>query len=248
MPGETITWRELILDALYEINAYAPGEPVENIHIEVGRRWLNRILDSWRSKKVYAYNVEFNSYVLTAGHQPHLIGPGLVTPDFDAPRPARIENAALILAGSTPIDKPLTIRDDDWWAARRIKTVTSSIPTDLYPSFGWPNVALYLWPIPTAAHSLRLETWTSIDKITEADLDTDFAAPYGYELATMLTLAQALCRPMAKEVPATLAMDAKSARDTVIKSNAKSPRISLTPYMETKSRRGDFNYLVGGPG
>jgi hypothetical protein len=241
------TGLELITNALIEINAYDIGEQISPEHVTfVGNR-LNQIIDQWAARKVYAYNVAFPAYTLTANHQPHLIGPGLAAPDFAAPRPVAIENAALILTTTAPnIDLPLNLRDDDWWVQKRIKSLTSNVPTDLYYSPDFPNGALYLWPIPNFAYGIRIEVWTVLAQIV--DFSLAFTAPYGYELAIMLTLAEEICGPFAHSVPADLAAKATRARATIQKNNDKSPRIDTAePGTRGRSSKGDFNYLTGGP-
>jgi hypothetical protein len=241
------TGSEIITDALVEANIYDIGEPISGEHATFGLKRLNRIIDQWAARKVYAWNVAFNAYTLTVNHQPHLIGLGLSSPDFAAPRPVEIENAALILTNSSPnIDLPLNLRDDDWWAFKRVKSLASSVPTDIYYSPDVPNGALYLWPVPNFAYGLRLETWNVLAQIT--DPAVAFVSPYGYELAVMLTLSEEICGPMGRTVPTDLAAKASRARAAIQRNNDKSPRTTTSePGTRGRSSGGDFNYLTGGP-
>jgi hypothetical protein len=238
------TGLEIITDSLAEIGVYDIGEPISGEHATFCLTRLNRIIDQWAARKVFAYNVAFTAYTLTALHQPHLIGPGLSSPDFAAPRPVLIENAALILTNASPaVDLPLNIWDDDWWANKRVKALTSNVPTDLYYSPDHPSGALYLWPVPSYAYGLRLETWTVLSQITDAS--TAFTTPYGYELALLLTLAEEVCGPMGRAMPAELAAKAARARVTIMKNNDKSPRIGLDDRGSGRGG-GDFNWMTGG--
>jgi hypothetical protein len=240
------TWIEVITDALVEIGVYDIGESISPEHLTWCVSRANRIIDSWAARKIYAYNVDFLEFTLTANHQPHLIGPGLVAPDFNAPRPVRLENAALILTNSDPVvDIPLNLRDDDWWANKRVKNLKSSIPTDLYYSPSNPNGSLFLWPVPNTAYGLRLEAWVSLGLIT--DPTAQFVAPYGYELAFMLTLAEEACGPMARTLPADLVGKAVRARTAIQRNNDLSPRITTSEPGTRPASVGDFNWLVGGP-
>jgi len=224
---EPITWRQLITDALVEINVYSPDESPSDTHIELGRRILNRILDSWKAREVFAYNVGFSDFTLTAAHQPHLIAAGLSSPDFNADKPNAIESASLVIAD---YEYPICIRDEDWWASVPVKTLTSSVPTDLYYSNTIPSGSIYLWPVPTSAYTLRLQLKVLVNQVASADLGTYFVAPDGYELAIMRTLAVDLCRPMMKKPSASLIYDANEARAVIISSNIKSPQISACGY------------------
>ena len=241
------TWRDLIEDALIEIGAQAPGEPLPAEHLEMGRRRLNRIIDEWAARKVYAYNVAFREFTLSPNHQPHLIGPGLAAPDFDAARPVRIENAAIILVGTQPVDVPLNIRDDDWWANQRVKSVASTVPTDLYYSPDMPNGGLYLWPVPTFAYGLRLETWVCLIGVAAENVTDDFVAAPAYERTLLLALAKDLGRPFGIEAPASLEADLRAARAALQSGNDKSPRTQTADYGTRGRRGGGFNYYSGGP-
>jgi hypothetical protein len=239
------SWLDVVTDALYEIGSYGPGDSIPDHDTALVQRKLNGMLDGWAALKRFAYNVNFSLYTLTPAHQPHLIGPGLAAPDFAAvQRPVRIEGAALVLdPNGSAIDLPLAIRDDDWWRNKRAKTVTSSVPTNLYPSYDAPSVALYFWPVVTVAYGMRLEMWVSLGQVD--DLTTTFVAPQGYKEAVTLTLAEKICRPMGRPLTDDLVRDAARARAVIQSNNIKSPRIGTRDY--GGSGRGDWNPWTGGP-
>lgn len=238
------TWVDVITDALYEIGVFAPGDAIPAADLDFCLRRLNRVLDMQAALKRFAYNVTFGVYTLTPAHQPHLIGPGLAAPDFAlAARPVRIEGAALMVGD---VDLGIKIRDDDWWKNQRIKTLSTAIPTDLFPSYDAPNVGLYFWPIPDTAYQVRLETWVSLAQVT--DVTVDFVGPQGYNLAVMQTLAQDLTIPYGRPMPEGLPSAAARARAAIQSNNIKSPRIgSADAGAGSKRRRGGFNYSTGGP-
>ena len=211
-----------------------------------GLKLLNRLIDQWAARRVFAYNVDFSAYTLTPNHQPHLVGPGLVSPDFDATRPVRIEAAALVLNTSTPnVDIPLNLRDDDWWASQRVKGLSTNVPTDLYYSPSHPNGSLYLWPVPSFAYGLRLEAWKVLTQCQ--DIATQIILPPGYEDALVWTLAERLCPVFGHPVTPEVREEARRARVAVLANNVKSPRTESADYGTRGRSRGDFNYYTGGP-
>lgn len=210
---------------------------------------LNQILDEWSARKAYAFNHSFTAFTLTPNHAPHLIGPGLTSPDFAAAlRPLRIESAAVILNTATPpTDRPLTIRDDAWWANQRLKTLTSTFPTDLYYSPDVPSGALYLWPVPTVAYGLRLQA--QVTPAPFANVGATVTLPPAYARALTLTLAEEICMWWGLELPPQLPMKAAQARRTVQGNNISSPAIATTDAGANHGRgSGGFNYLTGGLG
>lgn len=237
---------DIAIDALTEINALGAGEPVPNADAQLCLTRANNLLDEWAARRVYAYNINFMLFTLAPGHGPHLIGPGLAAPDFAAvQRPIKVEGATIVLTNLvTPVDTaPLGIRDDDWWNNQRVKTLQSSIPTDLYYSPDWPNGALNLWPVPNFAYQLRLETWVLISQF--ATINDTFSLPPAYRKAIMLTLAEELCGPFVKQPSPLLLLKAREARKAVQGNNIASPRISTSEAGQGGKTNAGFNWLIG---
>lgn len=249
------TWGDIVNDALLEINAVGIDDPVEAEDSQLAIRKLNRILDQWAARKVFAYDVAFGLYTLTPNHQPHLIGPGLTSPDFAAAnRPVRIESASLVLTNSTPnaVDVPINVRDDAWWAAQSLKSLATTFPTDLYYSPAVPNGQLFFWPIPTIAYQVRLEMWSVItavplDSNGNPDLTQAFVAAPAYENALTLTLAEESCDVYGRPMPASLPGRALRARRALQTNNIASPAIASADYGSGSRKRSGFNFYTGQP-
>jgi len=242
-----VKFLDIATDALTEIGALAAGETVPSADAALCLTRANNLLDEWAARKVYAYNVNFAVYTLTAGHGPHLIGPGLASPDFNvSQRPIKIEGATIILTNLvTPVDTaPLGIRDDAWWKNQRVKSLQSNIPTDLYYSPDWPNGALNLWPVPNFAYQLRLESWVLLTQF--ASINDTFSLPPAYRKAIMLTLAEELCGPFEKQPSPMLILKARDARKAVQGNNICSPRITTSEAGQGGMARRGFNWLTGG--
>lgn len=179
---------DLITAALQEIGANAPGENPSAAESSTGLKKLNRLVDQWNAQNLFLYSVSFVSYALTPNLQPHTIGPSGATFTV-AVRPIKIRHANLVLNNVTPnVRVPLNIRDAAWWANQRVQGITSSIPTDLFYSTDWPLGKIYLWPVPTTAYLLELETYTILSSF--AALTTTFSLPPGYEDAITYSLAE----------------------------------------------------------
>lgn len=255
------TWGDIIADALREITVYNPIDTLQAEDLGQGVRRLNRILDMYAARRVWAYTTTFTEYTLTPNHQPTLIGPGLTSPDFAtvnaAPRPVRLESCNLVLTDVTPnVDVPMNIRDAAWWASQRVKGISTDIPTDVYYEPDFPSGSLYFWPVPSFAYGVRLETWIEVGQfpLTSEGVPNPkaaFSAPPAYELAIVLTLAEYSAVPYGKPLSADLRENARQARAAVEGNNNVSPRIASADY-GTRGRpatrpRGDFNYYSGMP-
>lgn len=211
---------DLITAALQEINVCPAGDTPSAEDMAFGLNKLNLLLDTWATDESYVYNKDFSTYTLIPNHQPHTIGASGA--DFTVTQaPVKIEAASLILTNSAPnVGIPLPIRDADWWADERIKALTSTSPTDLYYSQASPNGKIFLWPIPTIAYKLELETWVVLNQI--ATIATVLNLPTGYQAALTYSLAESW---PAVTIDPMLIGRAKNARLAVQGVNIASPRM-----------------------
>jgi hypothetical protein len=238
--------RDLLYIAFREAHILKRPQAVNsNPELMDGLIFLNQLVNYWAARGCYAWTTTFVTYTLTAGHQPHLIGPNLTVPDFAVNiRPIDIVSASIILPGPNPVDVPLAIRDNAWWAAKAAKSTTSTFPTDLYYEADYPNGQLWFWPVPKASYGIRLEGNVVLQQFVT--LDDAFIAPQAYQAALTLTLAEELCDLWESPMPVNLARRAVKARDAVQVNNNLPPRIASADYGTfSRSSCGDFNYVTG---
>lgn len=251
------TWGDLISDALIECGAYMPGEPVRPEDYQLAVRKLDRLLDQMAGLKRFCYTTAFVEYTLTANHAPHLIGPDLTAPDFATPngqaRPPRIESAALVLTDAAePVDVPMNIRDRKWWAEKRVKTLASNVPTDLFYDESFPNGALNFWPIPDFDYDVRLEIWTPVGAVPklangQPKLTAAFAAPQGYEALLFEELVVGSCTAYGRAVTPEMRERLRRARAAVQSNNLASPRTESVDWGTRGRQPSGFNYYSGLP-
>lgn len=258
-PGPN-TVRQVCTNALYELNVVAPGEvPDMTSELQPALNKFNQLLDSWSAKKIYIFVLDLVStspvsgdpFLLVPSLSPHTIGPAPVgnapAPTFQlvGERPVNIKNINVILNNVTPsVRFPLNKRDKDWWAANRVQTIQTTLPTDFYYRPDWPLGSIFFWPVPNYAYGAEIEVETFLQGA--ATLDTAFAFPPGYELAITLTLAELLCPSFEKQLNPTLVGSALQARQVVAGLNALPPRISLGEFgPSTEKPRASWNYRTG---
>lgn len=208
-----------------------------------GLIFLNQMVDYWAARGCYAWTTTFTAWNLTAGHQPHLIGPNVISPpDFVVQqRPVGIRSASLILP--TQVDVPINIRDNAWWAAQRVKSIQSSVPTDLYYE---PDVSagqLWFWPVPNVGYQVRLEGMVVLQQFQS--LTDCFIAPQAYLAAVTLTLAEELSDIWGTTMPPNLPRRAMKARDALQSNNFLAPRIASADWGTAGKPGGDYNYMTG---
>lgn len=239
------TVRDLVTEALEELGVIGQGETASDNDADSGLRRYNRLLDAWNAEGRAVYADQFLSYTLTPALSPHTWGP---TGTFVITnRPLKIYDPAHLWLGSSPDVKiPIRVRDKAWWNDQRVPSLPSSIPTDVYPDYTWPNASLYFWPVPSSAYRVELAAQIVLASVT---LDSSFSLPYGYWRAHVLTLAEECVSAFGRAVTADigkLVADAGKARAIAFGNNVSAPAIATRDYGMPQARgrgRRSFNYL-----
>lgn len=238
------TTADLVTDVFYELGYLAPGETASDVDVQFVLGKINRLLDNWNADRMAVYAEVFTTYVLTASLQPHTIGPSGQT--FTATqRPVSIDGAALILTDVTPnVRNPIDLIDADEWREISVQAITSPIPTKLYYDTAWPNGSIYLWPKPTTAYSLELQTRVLLAALALTDT---FTMPPGYRDAVTLSVAEQSADGLGVAVPPSLPGRALECRARIFPNNVTVPKIRTRDagMPGGGSGGGSYNYLTG---
>ena len=241
----TISARNLIDEAMIAAGQLAQGETASAADASYGLSLLNRMLETWNTRRMNVYAIEFADRTLTPNLNPHLIGPTGSTGFVVAQRPVKVPAAQLVLNTSTPnVLLPINIRDKDWYASLGIPALTSTFPTDLYYQPAWPHGKLYFYPVGTVAYAVRLHIWTLLSQL--ANLNADVTLPPGYHDVLTFNLALKLC--IGQKAPdAVLVDEARRALAAIQGVNTQAPRISTQDFgMPTSGDRKTWNWRTGG--
>lgn len=249
----SISVNDFVRLALVENRVARAGDTVNPDDMADALLIFNELLDQWNAGGRTLYSKSFSTVTLTPSLQPHTIGLAANSPTFSVSvgRPKRILNANIILSGNIRAPQGgLSILDEQQWnaisagaAAGQAVTITSSIPLALWYKTGWPNGSIYLWPVPSAANGLELETETLLASVSLSDT---FDLPYGYQAALRLTLAERLASAFGQQVLPSTARAAQEARMAVFGNNDPIPlAVPDGGVPMGGTRRGGFNYMTG---
>jgi hypothetical protein len=148
---------------------------------------LNSMLEAWSLERLNVFTVQPATVTLDAGQQVYQIGTG--SPDFNIPRPVRIESANVLTAATGgPFELPLEILNLQQWTGIGIKSTPSTLPTRLYydNQFPWGN--LYFWPTPSVDVQVILWMWQAL-QTGFTNTSVTLAFPPGYADAIRYNLA-----------------------------------------------------------
>lgn len=237
---------DIILSAGQEAGIYAAGETPQLEDSAWGLEKLQRIIDQWNAVRELIFSVGFTLYTIPANTAPVTIGPtGQLVP-ADGYRPVKIPSAAFVLnpGSSNPVDVPINIRDDDWWAGNPVKSQTSSIITDLYYDPAQPNGNLNFWPVCNTNGTVRLQLWNSLKQALA--FTTAIGMVQGYWDALVLTLAVSLGSSYGKEPSPSLVARQREAMRIITDNNAMPPKIDTAGAMPSAgSVQPDYDFLTG---
>lgn len=242
----SVTPYDLIKAAMKDAAILGIGEELSAPEAADGLEKLQRLIDTLNAMREMIFSVSFQQFNLQANHSPHTIGP---SGDFNVPlRPVRIQSASFILNSGTnnPVDTPIKVRGDRWWADNPLKSMQSSIVTDLYYSPDQPLGNCYFWPICNIANPVRLQIWLNLTQAI--DLQTPIGFVQGYWELIVSSLAIALCPMFGREASPTLAAVNQRAMRAVFDNNDGPPTITTDGSGMPSSGHGgrpDFNFLTG---
>ncbi len=186
-----MTARELITDALLDLDVIGHGMTPSDDDAQLCLRKLNRLTRSLRLNRLWLHEVAVVSKTLIAGTAAYTMGVGAsistLRPNFAPQRAGLVLDPSL----SPPFERPLQILTPNEWAAISQKDLQSTYPSAIYPDFAFNALgysSLYVWPVPsTSVPQLRL--YQVGDAVAEfATLDTEYEAPDGYDRALLLKL------------------------------------------------------------
>lgn len=147
---------------------------------------LNSMMEAWSIERLMVYQIQQVSNAWTTNSASMTIGSG---GDINIARPTKIEEEGNFFRdGSTLIDYPLLwLGDKSSYDRILLKSSTSSYPQWIYYSPGYPLGTVFVWPVPTMALTLYLQTWKPLQTFT--GLTDAISLPPGYQAAIEFNLA-----------------------------------------------------------
>ena len=122
-----------------------------------------------------------------------------------------------------------------------VKTVTSTYPQVMWINMDYPDIDMYVYPVPTKALEWHFISVTELDQ--PADLSTNLAFPPGYLRCFKYNLACEIANEFGVEPPQTVARIAMTSKRNLKRINNPDDIMSL-PYSIVGTRQR-FNIFAG---
>jgi len=178
------TAADQINGALRLIGMLAEGEVPSAATSQDALTALNQMIDSWSTERLSVFSTIDQVYNWPPSTRMRTLGP---TGDFVGERPIKLDDATYFRDASTNVSYGIQMINQQQYNNIAVKTVTSTYPQILWYNPTYPNIELYLYPVPSRVLEFH---FVSVRPLAQpAALDTNLAFPPGYLRAFRFNLA-----------------------------------------------------------
>lgn len=178
----TYTAGDIINSALRKLGVLAEGEVPSAAESADCLTTLDQMVESWNTERLSVYSTMDQVFTWPGSQRSRTLGP---SGDFVGTRPIAMDEATYFKYAQ--ISYNLKFINQEQYDSIPLKTSNSTIPQMLFVNTSYPDVELFLYPVPTGDLEFH---FISVDPLTElAALTTVLAFPPGYSRAFVYNLA-----------------------------------------------------------
>jgi hypothetical protein len=178
------TAADQINGALRLLGVLAEGETPSAAVSQDALTALNQMIDSWNTERLAVFCTQDQVFSWPPSTIKRTLGP---TGDFVGNRPIQILDSTYFRDPASGISYGIKLINQQQYNGIAVKTVTSTYPQVMWVNNTFPNVEMYVYPVPTKVLEFHL---VSVQELTApATLVTNLAFPPGYLRAFRYNLA-----------------------------------------------------------
>ena len=170
--------------ALRLLGVLAEGETPSAAVSQDALTAMNQMIDSWNTERLSVYATQDQVFNWPPSTRSRTLGP---TGDFVGNRPILLDDATYFRDPQTNVSYGIKIINQQQYDGIAVKTVTSTYPQVIWVNMTFPDIEMYIYPVPT-----RLLEWhfVSVEELSApANLATQLYFPPGYLRAFAYNLA-----------------------------------------------------------
>ena len=224
--------------ALRLIGQLAEGETPSASTSQDSLTALNQMIDSWGTEKLSTFTTQEQVFSWLPGFISRTLGP---SGNFVGDRPVLLDDATYFVDPANGISFGIKIINQQQYDGIAVKTVTSTYPQVIWLNMNYPDIEMYVYPVPT-----KVLEWhfISVDELTQpALLSTPLAFPPGYLRAFRYNLACEFAPEFGVEPSPTVSRIAMASKRNLKRINNPDDIMSL-PYSIVGTRQR-FNIFAG---
>ena len=166
---------DIINGSLRLIGQLAEGEVPSSETAQDALNALNQMIDSWNTERLAVFSTIDQIETWPPNERSRTFGP---TGDIVGARPVLIDDATYFRDPASGISYGLKLINQQQYNGIAVKTVTSTYPQVMWVNMTYPNIEMYVYPVPTKVLEFHI---VSVQELTQpATLGTDLAFPPGY--------------------------------------------------------------------
>ena len=224
--------------ALRLIGQLAEGETPSAATSQDALTAMNQMIDSWSIERLAVFSTQDQMFMWPPGAISRTLGP---TGDFVGNRPVLLDDSTYFRDPANNISFGIKILNQQQYNGIAVKTVTSTYPQVIWVNMTYPNVEMYVYPVPT-----KVLEWhfVSVSELTQpATLATVLSFPPGYLRAFRYCLACEIAAEFGVEPSPQVSRIAMTSKRNLKRINNPDDIMSL-PYSIVGTRQR-YNIFAG---
>ena len=233
-----VTAGDQINRALRLLGVLAEGETPSAAVSQDALTAMNQMIDSWNTERLSVFSTQDQVFNWPTSTVKRTLGP---SGDFVGNRPILLDDATYFRDPSTNVSFGIKIINQQQYDGIAVKTVTSTYPQVIWVNMTYPDIEMYIYPVPT-----RLLEWhfVSVEELSNpATLVTTLAFPPGYLRAFTYNLAMELAPEFGVEPSPQVQRIAMTSKRNLKRINNPDDIMSM-PYSLIATRQR-FNVYAG---
>ena len=169
------TAADQINGALRLLGVLAEGETPSSETSQDALTALNQMIDSWNTERLAVFSTQDQVFSWPPGSISRTMGP---TGVFVGNRPVQLDDSTYFRDPASGISYGIKFINQQQYDGIAVKTVTSTYPQVMFINMTFPDIEMYVYPVPTKVLEFH---FISVEELTQpANLTTTLAFPPGY--------------------------------------------------------------------
>jgi hypothetical protein len=234
----TTTAGDQINGALRLIGQLAEGETPSAATSQDALTAMNQMIDSWSIERLAVFSTQDQVFMWPPGAISRTLGP---TGNFVGNRPVLLDDSTYFRDPANNISFGIKILNQQQYNGIAVKTVTSTYPQVIWINMNYPDIEMYIYPVPT-----KVLEWhfVSVSELTQpATLATVLSFPPGYLRAFRYNLACEIAAEFGVEPSPQVSRIAMTSKRNLKRINNPDDIMSL-PYSIVGTRQR-YNIFAG---
>lgn len=175
---------DIIDGSLRLLGVLAEGETPSAATSQDALNAMNQMIDSWNTERLSVFSTQDQVFTWPASAISRTLGP---SGNFVGNRPILLDDATYYVDAGTGVSYGIKMINQQQYDGIAVKTVTSTYPQVIFTNMRYPNIEMFVYPVPTRALQWH---FISVTELTQpATLATILSFPPGYLRAFRYNLA-----------------------------------------------------------